>query len=173
MAAVRSVVLDALTRRLAELAVRAAGPPPVPFTWFALGSLARRETVPSSDVDSALAWEGDGGEAEEQVVEGTLGVGACDECCRRLADVDVAWCFGVGGRGENVVDGVDLAGLCSHIDLGRMSVEVEVALCGGESNQDAAVDLGREDRRAQDPGDIEPHASGPDPLAAEDAVDPE
>jgi CBS domain-containing protein len=56
--AVRSVVLDALTRRLTELAVRDAGPPPVPFTWFALGSLARREAVPSSDVDSALAWEG-------------------------------------------------------------------------------------------------------------------
>ena len=56
--AVRSVVLDALTRRLTELAVRDAGPPPVPFTWFALGSLARREAVPSSDVDSALAWDG-------------------------------------------------------------------------------------------------------------------
>ena len=57
VAAVRSVVLDALTRRLVELAVRDAGEPPVPFTWFALGSLARREAVPSSDVDSALAWE--------------------------------------------------------------------------------------------------------------------
>ncbi len=57
--AVRSVVLDALTRRLLELAVREAGPPPAPFTWFALGSLARREAVPSSDVDSALAWDGE------------------------------------------------------------------------------------------------------------------
>jgi CBS domain-containing protein len=57
--AVRSVVLDALTRRLIELAVRDAGPPPVPFTWYALGSLARREAVPSSDVDSALAWGDD------------------------------------------------------------------------------------------------------------------
>jgi CBS domain-containing protein len=57
VAAVRSVVLDALTRRLAELAVAAAGEPPAPFTWFALGSLGRREVVPSSDVDSALAWQ--------------------------------------------------------------------------------------------------------------------
>jgi CBS domain-containing protein len=57
VAAVRSVVLDALTRRLAELAVAAAGEPPAPFTWFALGSQARREAVPSSDVDSALAWQ--------------------------------------------------------------------------------------------------------------------
>ena len=66
LTAVRSVVLDALTRRLAELAVRDACPPPVPFTWFALGSLARREAVPSSDVDSALAWEdaGNGHSAE-------------------------------------------------------------------------------------------------------------
>ena len=59
LTAVRSVVLDALIRRLAELAVRAAGAPPVPFTWFALGSLARREAVPSSDVDSALGWDGE------------------------------------------------------------------------------------------------------------------
>jgi len=59
VAAVRSVVLDALTRRLVELAVRDAGVPPAPFAWFALGSLARREVVPSSDVDSALAWQQD------------------------------------------------------------------------------------------------------------------
>ena len=66
LTAVRSVVLDALTRRLVELAVRDAGPPPVPFTWFALGSLARREVVPSSDVDSALAWDSaeDGDDSE-------------------------------------------------------------------------------------------------------------
>ena len=57
VAAIRCVVLDALTRRLIELAVAEAGEPPAPFTWFALGSLARRETVPSSDVDSALAWQ--------------------------------------------------------------------------------------------------------------------
>jgi CBS domain-containing protein len=57
VAAVRSVVLDALTRRLVELAVAAAGDPPAPFTWFVLGSVARREAVPSSDVESALAWQ--------------------------------------------------------------------------------------------------------------------
>jgi CBS domain-containing protein len=57
IAAVGSVVLDALTRRLIELAIGDAGDPPAPFTWFALGSLARREAVPSSDIDSALAWQ--------------------------------------------------------------------------------------------------------------------
>jgi CBS domain-containing protein len=65
VSAVRSVVLDALTRRLVELAVQQAGHPPAPFTWFALGSLARREAMPSSDVDSALAWLGaDGADPE-------------------------------------------------------------------------------------------------------------
>ena len=75
VAAVRSVVLDALTRRLAELAVRDAGPPPVPFTWFALGSLARREAVPSSDVDSALAWQGDGASDDASAGDGAAGYG--------------------------------------------------------------------------------------------------
>ena len=70
--AVRSVVLDALTRRLVELAVRDAGPPPVPFTWYALGSLARREAVPSSDVDSALAWDG-AGEGDSAEAAGYVG----------------------------------------------------------------------------------------------------
>jgi CBS domain-containing protein len=60
VAAIRSVVLDALTRRLIELAIAGAGDPPAFFTWFALGSLARREAVPSSDVDSALAWQDEG-----------------------------------------------------------------------------------------------------------------
>ena len=74
VAAVRSVVLDALTRRLVELAVRDAGDPPVPFTWFALGSLARREAVPSSDVDSALAWGDESGSLEASgQVAGYLG----------------------------------------------------------------------------------------------------
>jgi CBS domain-containing protein len=46
-------------RRLLELAVAEAGEPPAPFAWLALGSLARREAVPSSDVDCAMVWDGD------------------------------------------------------------------------------------------------------------------
>jgi CBS domain-containing protein len=68
VAAVRSVVMDALTRRLIELAVAAAGDPPAPFTWFVSGSLARREAVPSSDVDSAAAWQ-DAGVPDAEVGE--------------------------------------------------------------------------------------------------------
>jgi CBS domain-containing protein len=56
--AIVSVVADALVRRLLDLAVAAAGAPPAPFAWLALGSLARREGAPSSDVDCAIAWDG-------------------------------------------------------------------------------------------------------------------
>jgi CBS domain-containing protein len=59
IAAVHSVVIDTLTRRLIDLAVAELGPLDVPFVWLALGSVARREAMPGSDVESALAWRGD------------------------------------------------------------------------------------------------------------------
>jgi CBS domain-containing protein len=58
IAAIYSVVLDALTRRLIELAIRDAGEPPAEFAWLALGSQSRREATPASDVDSAIVWYG-------------------------------------------------------------------------------------------------------------------
>jgi len=58
------IVVDALTRRLIELAMRDLREPPSPFTWLALGSLGRREIVPSSDVDSGLVWDPDGEEQQ-------------------------------------------------------------------------------------------------------------
>jgi CBS domain-containing protein len=62
--AIYSVEIDALTRRLLELAIEAAGEPPVEFAWLALGSVARREAVLSSDVESAIAWFGNGTDGE-------------------------------------------------------------------------------------------------------------
>ncbi|MFI5035978.1 MAG: putative nucleotidyltransferase substrate binding domain-containing protein [Acidimicrobiales bacterium] len=60
-----SVVSDALTRRAIDLAVAAAGPSPARFAWLSLGSQARREALPSSDLDSALVWlDGEGAESE-------------------------------------------------------------------------------------------------------------
>jgi CBS domain-containing protein len=52
-----SVVADALIRRMIELAIESKGTTPTKFTWLALGSHGRRETVPSSDVDSGMAWQ--------------------------------------------------------------------------------------------------------------------
>jgi CBS domain-containing protein len=57
--AVYAVVIDALTRRLLELALASGPEPPAKFAWLALGSQARREALPSSDVDSAIVWFGE------------------------------------------------------------------------------------------------------------------
>jgi CBS domain-containing protein len=58
VAAVYSVVVDALTRRLLELTLAESAPVGVEFAWLALGSQARREAMPSSDIDSAIVWFG-------------------------------------------------------------------------------------------------------------------
>ncbi len=62
--AISAVVVDTLTRRLLELTVNELGRPAAEFAWLALGSQARREVVPSSDIDSALVWFGDAPEDE-------------------------------------------------------------------------------------------------------------
>jgi CBS domain-containing protein len=49
---------DTITRRLIEIAHEELGPPPVPYSWLALGSFGRREPFPGSDVDCAIAWDG-------------------------------------------------------------------------------------------------------------------
>ena len=75
---------DTVTRRLIEFAHRDLGPPPVPYTWLATGSMGRFEPFPSSDVDSALAWDGPDDDPElrramaalaERVLEGLSGSG--------------------------------------------------------------------------------------------------
>jgi CBS domain-containing protein len=68
-----AIVADALTRRLMELTIADLGPPPSPLSWIALGSLGRREVVPSSDVDSALVWDGDESDGDTQGYMATLG----------------------------------------------------------------------------------------------------
>lgn len=57
VSAILSVVIDSVVRRALELEWSAN--PEVPRTemaWLTLGSVARREAMPSSDVDSALSW---------------------------------------------------------------------------------------------------------------------
>ena len=53
---VTSAVADALIARMIELGIESEGPPPAEFCWMSLGSHGRREPVPSSDVDSGMAW---------------------------------------------------------------------------------------------------------------------
>ncbi|MGZ4166936.1 MAG: putative nucleotidyltransferase substrate binding domain-containing protein [Solirubrobacteraceae bacterium] len=63
--AVYAVCVDALTRRLLKLALDRRGGVGAEFAWLALGSQARREALPSSDVDSAIVWFGRAGETNE------------------------------------------------------------------------------------------------------------
>jgi CBS domain-containing protein len=73
-----SSIHDTITRRLIELAHAELGRPPVPYTWLAMGSFGRREPFPSSDVDCALAWEGQDGESLRPLTERVLdGLVAC------------------------------------------------------------------------------------------------
>jgi CBS domain-containing protein len=57
--AILSVVIDSLVRRALELAMAEAGGNLDGFAWLTLGSVARREAMPSSDVDSAISWRDD------------------------------------------------------------------------------------------------------------------
>ena len=82
---VYAVCIDALTRRFLELAMAEREPAGADFAWLALGSQARREALPSSDVDSAIVWfdpaddgppagaaGGDGGDDRDAVVRARL-----------------------------------------------------------------------------------------------------
>ncbi len=65
--AILSVVIDSLVRRALELALAETGGEVDGFAWLTLGSVARREAVPSSDVDSAMSWRDDMSSASEQL----------------------------------------------------------------------------------------------------------
>lgn len=81
--AVQSITIDALTRRLIDLSIAELGPAPAAFSWLALGSLGRREAVPSSDADTGLVWHGDDADPEIRRWMGELagqvmdGLGRC------------------------------------------------------------------------------------------------
>jgi len=89
IAAVYSVVVDALTRRMLELAVAELPDVGVEFAWLALGSQARREAVPSSDIDSAIVWFGAPDDAEVKARLLALGRTVMErlEACGLRADV--------------------------------------------------------------------------------------
>jgi CBS domain-containing protein len=71
ISAIMAAVMDAVVRRLIELH-RSDGTLP-PFAWLSLGSYGRREPAPSSDLDCALAWEGDASPRLAALVQAMLG----------------------------------------------------------------------------------------------------
>ena len=55
-----SVVIDGVARRALELSLgEVEDLPPAGFAWITLGSIARREAMPSSDLDTAMSWPDD------------------------------------------------------------------------------------------------------------------
>jgi CBS domain-containing protein len=60
-----SILLGSLVARAIALLLAERGNPPVPFAWLVTGSAARYEMVPSSDLDSLIAW--DGSDTDEEV----------------------------------------------------------------------------------------------------------
>jgi CBS domain-containing protein len=60
-----ALVVDALTRRLLELAMQKLGEPPAPWAWLALGSAARHEQALHTDQDHAMAFDSGDRPAEE------------------------------------------------------------------------------------------------------------
>lgn len=60
-----TLVIEAMTRRLLDLAVERLGAPPVPWAWLSLGSAARREQGIVTDQDHALAFDPSGEPLEE------------------------------------------------------------------------------------------------------------
>jgi CBS domain-containing protein len=69
--AVYAVCVDALTRRMLELADARPDRLGVDFAWLAMGSQARREALPSSDLDSAIVYFSD----DDGVRDRLVGVG--------------------------------------------------------------------------------------------------
>jgi CBS domain-containing protein len=68
---------DHLTRRSIELSIAELGPPPRPMSWIALGSHGRREPMPGSDMDSALAWVDDEERDDVTTYMRSLGARVC------------------------------------------------------------------------------------------------
>ena len=77
-----SALADSLTRRSIELSISELGPPPGQLSWLALGSHGRGEAVPGSDLDSALAWNGDEGNGEAMSYMRWICPRVCDALAR-------------------------------------------------------------------------------------------
>jgi len=82
-----SVVIDSVVRKALELAsAEFADAPGDGFAWLILGSVARREAMPSSDVDSALSWSDELSSASGQLRAVAARVHAILDACGLPAD---------------------------------------------------------------------------------------
>ncbi len=75
-----TLVSDAVTRRLVELAIEEMGPPPAPFAFLSLGSEGREEQTLATDQDNAIIYEDVAPERRELAAAWFLDLGrrVCD-----------------------------------------------------------------------------------------------
>jgi CBS domain-containing protein len=92
--AVLSVVIEAVVRRALELeSVLQEAKWRNRFTWLSMGSIARREAVPSSDVDSALSWVDEVSPEADQLRRFAASVHATLDMCGLPTDTNGAVAF--------------------------------------------------------------------------------
>lgn len=85
--AMLSVVIDAVVRRALELELAdQVGAWRHQFAWLTMGSIARREAMPSSDVDSALSWTDESGSEKGKFLRMAARVHATLDLCGLPAD---------------------------------------------------------------------------------------
>jgi CBS domain-containing protein len=87
-----AAVCDAATSRFIELAVEELGPPPVPFTFIAMGSQGRQEQTLLTDQDNAIIYQQDHAVAGATVSAYFLSLG--ERVCRWLNQAGYALCEG-------------------------------------------------------------------------------
>lgn len=82
-------VSDAITKRVIELAIERAGPPPVDFAFIALGSEGREEQTLKTDQDNAIIYAGN---ASSEVSDYFLSIG--EMINKWLNDIGYEFCIG-------------------------------------------------------------------------------
>ncbi len=96
---VMTMIMDAYTRRLIQIAIDKLGPPPCEFSWIVAGSHARNEVHMLSDQDSAIVYA-DNATANDKIYFKHLamivskGLASCDYplCSGKFMAVTPQWC---------------------------------------------------------------------------------
>ncbi|MDZ7624231.1 MAG: DUF294 nucleotidyltransferase-like domain-containing protein [Ignavibacteriaceae bacterium] len=87
-----TLIADAITKRIIELAINELGPPPAKFTFITMGSEGREEQTLATDQDNAIIYEDVPPGREEEVKKyfNRLGEIICDN----LASTGYRYCKG-------------------------------------------------------------------------------
>jgi PAS domain S-box-containing protein len=108
-----TAVCDAATSRFIELAVEELGPPPVPFTFIAMGSQGRQEQTLLTDQDNAIIYQqGDAAGASVSAYFLSLGERVCqwlnragyDLCDGKVMASNPNWCRSLPEWKENFTE---------------------------------------------------------------------